>query len=157
MDNIHHDGNNHRDNGVLHTRKPAVQRKEQDSRRYSPYSGVEILGYLLAAIHNLNGSLANGALQDEHQQTHHQSHHNRASQHKGSGAVVASTECLRRDAACTHTDEGTVPVDEVEDGHTDSQRANTAHRLAHMSRYHRAHNAHNRHRDVGDDVGDGYA
>ena len=70
---------------------------------------------------------------------------------------VAGTVGLRRDATRAHADEGAVPIDEVKNRHTHSQRSDRCDRVAQVSRYHRADDTHDGYGDVGDDVGQSYA
>ena len=71
--------------------------------------------------------------------------------------LVARTVGLCRDATRTHAYKGTIPIDEVEDGYTDSQRTDCRNRVTQVARYHRADDSHDGNGDVGDDVGYGYA
>jgi hypothetical protein len=66
-----------------------------------------------------------------------------------------STKGLRRETTRTHTDEGAVPVDEVEDGNADGQRSDGSSAIAirHTPCDEGGGDAHKGHGDVGYDIG----
>ena len=152
---VDRDGRQHREDGVLHPREPAVEAEEDDARRYGPDAGVEIVAGHLAAVHGPQRQFAQRVLQQDHQHAHHGRHRQRPDQHVGAFAEVAGSERLGREAAGAHADERTVPVDEVEDRHADGQRADRGGGIgAPVPCDGRRDDAHEGYGDVRDDIGE---
>ncbi len=154
VDDVDRNGRRHRNHGVLHAREPAVEAEEQNTRRHGPDAGVEVGARHRIAVHGPQRRLAQRILQHDHRRAHHRGDDQRPDQHAGALAEIARPVGLRRQAARSHADERTVPVDEVEDRYADGQRSDRGGRIgAPMAGDGRRDDAHQRHGDIRDDVG----
>ena len=160
--NVHHvlhDGDKHRNTSVLHPDKPAVQTVDAHHGRCPPDADIEIGGCqrqdVCCRVHQQQGKLANGDLQDDETERDADSHSQRADKQAHHLRHVAAAKRLRGHTAGAHTQKTKQPVEQVEN-HRPHGNGSDIGGAAHVADNSHVNQPKQRYGDIRYDAGQGY-